>query len=183
MNLRRDQHGDAADRSGNPVNPVIPSKTVARLNVLALDMASATGFAALKGGNLFSGTWRNPASHAREPGRFFREFHDWLIEAQRWYAPEIVAWEFTPPARGIAATMIHVGMVTRVQEWAWRNDLRTMDIYPGTLKKFITGRGNAEKEDVREFMRERWNKPCLEDLDESDALAVLAWAVSQKGKR
>jgi Holliday junction resolvasome RuvABC endonuclease subunit len=151
-------------------------------NVLALDMATRSGFAALKDGHLFSGAWENPICYSHSPGPFFSAWRTYLAQAHRWYEPEIVAWEFTPPARGISATMIHVGMLTRVQEWAWRNEMTTMSIYPTTLKKFTIGSGRAEKSEMVAAMRKRWKLPRLKDEDEADALAVLAWAVTQKEK-
>ena len=55
-------------------------------------------------------------------------------------------------------------------------------IVPTQLKKHATGSGRAEKGDVIRFMRQRWPGQLLTDNDnQADALAVLAWAIDNKG--
>jgi hypothetical protein len=148
------------------------------MNVLALDMATRTGFSALKGGRLFSGVWENPHRCGGSPGAFFAAWRAWLADAGRWYEPQIVAFEFTA-GHSRACNMVAYGMASRVYEWAWARQIETAHVAPNTLKKFITGHGRAEKEEVREIMRKRWKLPRLMNLDESDALAVLNWAVEK----
>ncbi|MGD1001052.1 MAG: crossover junction endodeoxyribonuclease RuvC [Candidatus Brocadiia bacterium] len=96
---------------------------------------------------------------------------------KQWHEPQLVAYEFTPRGASTNAMLIHFGLVTRLEEWAYRMEARTAFIYPSQLKKLVTGRGDAEKEEVRDVMRKRWKIPKLTSLDESDAVAVLTWAL------
>lgn len=149
------------------------------MNVLAFDLGTHVGFAALHDGRLTSGAWANPARYCESPGRFFVCFRTWLADMAMWHHPEIVVWEFTPHCASINATVIHFGLVTRVQEWAYRQEARTAFVHPNTLKKFTTGNGRAEKPDMIAAMRKRWKLPKLTDNDEADALAVLSFALDR----
>ena len=49
----------------------------------------------------------------------------------------------------------------------------------GTIKRFITGRGNADKAAVMSAVRERGYSPA--DDNEADAIAILLWALETRG--
>ena len=51
----------------------------------------------------------------------------------------------------------------------------------GTIKRFATGRGNADKAAVIAAMQARGFRPA--DDNEADALALLLWATSSTGGR
>ena len=148
------------------------------MNVLAFDLGSHVGWAALHEGRLQSGAWDNPARYADCPGRFFTCFRTWLADMAMWHRPDLVGWEFTPHGASIHATVIHFGLVTRVQECAYRMEAQTAFIYPSSLKKFTTGDGRAEKPAMIAAMRKRW-KWKGSNPDDADALAVLAWVIEK----
>ena len=146
------------------------------MNILALDTATHTGYAYMKSGAAFSGVWKNSVRHVDSPGRFFRNFGDWLVDMRRWCQPEVVAFEMPHPHSGHSAAVAY-GMIAHVLVWACRHDMRVMRVAPNTLKKFTTGNGRADKLAMIRAMRKRWNLPRLNDDDQADALAVLAWAL------
>ena len=49
----------------------------------------------------------------------------------------------------------------------------------GTIKRFATGKGNADKAAVIDAMRARGFAP--RDDNEADALAILIWAIETRG--
>ena len=49
----------------------------------------------------------------------------------------------------------------------------------GTIKRHVTGRGNADKQAVLRAIRERGF--ALNDDNEADALALLLWAIETRG--
>jgi Holliday junction resolvasome RuvABC endonuclease subunit len=49
----------------------------------------------------------------------------------------------------------------------------------GTIKRFIAGKGNADKKAVIEAVRARGFRP--NDDNEADAIAILLWAVETHG--
>lgn len=148
------------------------------MNILALDLATTTGWAALKGERVESGVWKNPTRHCDGPGEFFHAFNAWLLDMKRWHAPAMVAFEMTHPHSG-KAQMVSYGLISRVQEWAYDHDLPLLSVYPNTLKKFMTGDGHAFKETMIEAIAKRWGMQVSDD-NQADALGVLAWALKQR---
>jgi len=49
----------------------------------------------------------------------------------------------------------------------------------GTIKRFATGKGNANKAAMMEAARKRGFSPT--DDNEADAIAILLWAVETRG--
>ena len=49
----------------------------------------------------------------------------------------------------------------------------------GTIKRHITGKGNADKQEVIAAVRERGFSPA--DDNEADAIALLLWAIETHG--
>ena len=49
----------------------------------------------------------------------------------------------------------------------------------GTIKRFIAGKGNADKTAVIEAVRARGFNPA--DDNEADAIAILLWAIDTNG--
>jgi len=49
----------------------------------------------------------------------------------------------------------------------------------GTIKRHVTGRGNADKATVIEAVRARGYSPA--DDNEADAIAILLWALETRG--
>ena len=49
----------------------------------------------------------------------------------------------------------------------------------GTIKRFATGRGNADKAAMVAAMKARGFNPA--DDNEADALAILLWAIETRG--
>ena len=49
----------------------------------------------------------------------------------------------------------------------------------GTIKRFITGKGNADKQAVIAAVKERGFSPA--DDNEADAIAILLWALATRG--
>jgi Holliday junction resolvasome RuvABC endonuclease subunit len=49
----------------------------------------------------------------------------------------------------------------------------------GTIKRHITGKGNADKQAVIAAVRERGFSPA--DDNEADAIAILLWAIDTRG--
>lgn len=148
------------------------------MNIIALDLASKVGWASLRDDKLEVGTWKNPTQYSASPGAFMAAFVDWFADMNRWQEMEVVAYEMSAHHRTPIQSLIAHGLITRVQEWAYRHDVKQLHVWPNTLKKFATGNGNCGKDQVIVAMRKRWNWHG-KDADEADALAVLTWAVHQ----
>ena len=58
--------------------------------------------------------------------------------------------------------------------WAEHHDVPYQGVPVGTIKRFITGKGNANKQAVIEAIQARGFEPA--DDNEADAIAILLWA-------
>ena len=63
--------------------------------------------------------------------------------------------------------------------WAELRGIPYEGVPVGTIKRFATGKGNANKAAMIEAIRQRGFSP--EDDNEADALALLLWALDTKG--
>lgn len=74
------------------------------------------------------------------------------------------------------------GSATRDLAGLWWLIIRALDQYdmplgvvaPGTLKRWATGNGNADKRDIAAAMSQRWPGTTFRNTDEADALALAS---------
>lgn len=146
------------------------------MHILALDLATKTGFAcgdgdvpALYGTNNYKQT-RFVSSDMR-----FVEFETWL--GRFWVATgfDMVAFEEVNHHSGVAAAHMYAGFKTTMASWALRRGIPYRGWGVGEVKKAWTGKGNAKKEDMIAEAVRRGFKP--EDDNAADALAV--WHIAK----
>lgn len=176
-----------------------------RLGILALDMATSTGWALHdRNGYVTSGVQKFELGRGESPGMRFLRFRAWLREMKgiglctcrvgglcSCYAVDVIAYE-RAHHRGGAATALCVGLVTVMLEEAARLGIEVAPVHTATLKKHATGKGNAGKDDMVRAAVRRWGPeleaqkgsegPLPED-DEADALCILAWALDEVGQK
>jgi hypothetical protein len=149
--------------------------------VLALDLGTTTGWALrTAGGQIASGT----ASF--RPGRFdgggmrYLRFANWLAELERLSGPITAIW-FEEVRRHAGTDAAHVfgGLMATLTSWAELRGVPYGGVPVGTIKKFATGRGNADKAAMIAAVRARGYHPA--DDNEADALALLLWAIETAG--
>ena len=151
------------------------------MKILALDLGTRTGWAVGEGvdGHRESGVQLFELRRGDSPGMRYIAFNAWLERLWGDLAPTLVVYEQTVPTTtrfaGAATRELASGFATRVQEWAARHQIEHTAVWPGTLKKFTTGKGNAKKGEMIEAARKRW-APWLRDDNETDAIALLEYA-------
>lgn len=150
-------------------------------NILGLDLGTTCGFAAVKDGHLFSGSWVNPVTHAESPGAYFDGFARWLPELRQWYQPQVVVVEMVY-AHSNDWALAYGGMLALVRRWAYRQQIAQAYVAANTLKKFATGHGKCGKDEMVKSMRARWGWRGSDD-NEADALALIAWATENVKER
>ena len=161
----------AALAAGAPPPPVI----------LALDLGTTTGWA-LRGsdGLITSGTV------GFRPGRFdgggmrYLRFANWLAELARLSGPIAAIW-FEAVRRHTATDAAHVygGLMATLTAWAERSGVPYEGVPVGSIKRHVTGKGNADKTAVIAAVQALGFKPA--DDNEADALALLLWAIETDG--
>lgn len=155
--------------------------------LLTLDTGKNTGWAIrTREGKILSGKAMFPTHSGDTWGWIFRRYRAWLIRLLNEHNPSMIAYE-TPHHRGGPSTRALVGFVSHLQEVFCTR--RIYSIHTLTLKKYVTGYGRAEKEEMMEAVGKRFphfrkklraNDELEEKLDdESDALATLQWLMGE----
>ncbi|MBI5121317.1 MAG: hypothetical protein HZA67_09950 [Rhodospirillales bacterium] len=149
--------------------------------ILTLDLGTTTGWAVrLADGIIVSGTV------AFKPGRYegggirFLRFHSWLEEMLR-QAPALSAVYFEEVRRhaGTDAAHIYGGFLAHLSAWCEQKHIPYQGVPVATIKRHVTGKGNADKKAVIDSVKSRGFNPV--DDNEADAIALLLWSIDTAG--
>ena len=148
------------------------------MKILAIDCGKTTGWAAYSNGIVESGTCDFSPKRGESRGMMYFRFRKWLeemlIKMSITKSGGLVIYEM-PHHRGGAATEILYGMVTRIQEECERRGVNYTSLHSATLKKFATGKGNADKAFVLEAAYKKFGNE-ITDHNEADALFLAEYA-------
>jgi crossover junction endodeoxyribonuclease RuvC len=150
--------------------------------ILALDLGTATGWALRVDGRLESGVEDFALVRGESPGMRYVNFNRWLslvtapiLDAAGDGRLGLLAYE-QAHHRGGAATEVLAGLTTRVQEYCARFQLNHVAVHTASLKKWVTGKGNADKAMMAHAIHRRGWLPAAESArtaDELDAIGLL----------
>ena len=161
--------------------PETPMPTEPARAILALDLGTTTGWA-LRGhdGLITSGT----ASF--KPGRFdgggmrYLRFTNWLTELDRLSGPIATIWfEEVRRHAGTDASHVYGGLMASLTSWGELRGVPYEGVPVGTIKRHVTGKGNANKQAMIDAARALGFSPA--DDNEADAIAILLWAIETRG--
>jgi Holliday junction resolvasome RuvABC endonuclease subunit len=141
--------------------------------ILTLDLGTTTGWALInKNEIIMSGTTSFNNRRFDGGGMRFMRFMRWLDETLVLLG-EIDSVYFEEVRRHIGMDAAHVygGFMASLTAWCESHNIPYEGIPVGTIKKFITGKGNAGKQAVIAAVEARGHKP--EDNNEADAIALL----------
>lgn len=156
---------------------------VATQAVLALDLGTSTGWALrTRDDHITSGTITFKSSRFEGGGMRYLRFHGWLREMLDLAGPiDRIVFEEVRRHMGTDAAHVFGGLLATLTSWAELNSIPYEGVPVGTIKRFATGKGNADKAAVIAAMQARGFHPA--DDNEADALALLLWATSSTGGR
>ena len=139
---------------------------------LALDLGTTTGFAYSSArGCIFSGAWDFKPKKYENRGMRFIRFHNELDTLHK-QSPITMLWfEAVRRHLGTDAAHIYGGLLAKVEEWCEINGVPYEGVAVATIKKFWTGKGNANKEAMVAEAVRRGYEPDTDD--EADAIALL----------
>ncbi|WP_245584082.1 hypothetical protein [Rubritepida flocculans] len=172
----------AAHASGPQITAPLP--VALRLHaVLALDLGTTTGWA-LRGrdGGITSGTMTFRPGRFEGGGMRFLRFRAWLTEVAD-LSGGLARIAFEEVRRHVSTDSSHVyaGFLATLTAWCEQAGIAYEGVPVGTIKRFATGRGNADKAAMVAAMRARGFAPT--DDNEADAIALLLWATESSGGR
>jgi Holliday junction resolvasome RuvABC endonuclease subunit len=149
--------------------------------ILALDLATQTGWAYRANGQLISGVQDFGLSRGESVGMRYIKFVGWLMRTIAMIDIDLIYYE-QAHQRGGAATEVCHGFVTHLQSFCADKKLDQTPIHSQTLKKFTTGNGRANKEDMVRAINSKIDyHRIIEDHNEADAIALLLYAEHELG--
>jgi len=172
----------AAHASGPQITAPLPV-ALRHHAVLALDLGTTTGWA-LRGrdGGIASGTMTFRPGRFEGGGMRFLRFRAWLTEVAD-LSGGLARIAFEEVRRHVSTDSSHVyaGFLATLTAWCEQAGIAYEGVPVGTIKRFATGRGNADKAAMVAAMRARGFAPT--DDNEADAIALLLWATESSGGR
>ena len=148
--------------------------------ILALDLGTATGWAFRDpDGAVTSGTMSFRADRFSGGGMRFLRFKHWLTEVKNTAGGiDAVYLEEVRRHAGTSASQIYGGWLAILTAWCEHHGIPYQGVPVGTIKRHVTGKGNASKDAVIEAVRARGFAPA--DDNEADAIALLLWAIESR---
>ncbi|MBX6747431.1 MAG: hypothetical protein IRY87_35830 [Acetobacteraceae bacterium] len=151
--------------------------------VLALDLGTTTGWA-LRGqdGGITSGTMTFRPGRFEGGGMRFLRFRGWLDEVAT-LSGGLARIAFEEVRRHVSTDSSHAygGFLAHLSAWCEERAVAYEGVPVGTIKRFATGKGNADKAAMIAAVRARGFTPA--DDNEADAIALLLWATEGRGGR
>ena len=151
------------------------------LKILALDLGTKTGWAVcLPDRTITSGIAEFKNDRWQGGGMRFLRFKKWLTEVKQMAGGlDAVFIEEVRRHAGVDAAHVYGGFLAHVTAWCEHHAIPYEAVPVGTIKRHATGKGNANKETMIEAARKRGFEPA--DDNEADALAILDWAMVNRG--
>lgn len=143
------------------------------MKILALDCATNTGWAIRSGSKVIHGTQVFDLKRGESQGMRWIRFRSWLAEMLRNESFTVIAYE-QAHHRGGAATQVGVGFAIHIQTFCAERGIEHTDFHTGMIKKFATGKGNADKSEMIIKARELGYSP--KNDNEADAIHILLLA-------
>lgn len=142
------------------------------MGILALDLATKTGWAHMpSAGMIQSGVWDFRPKRFEGGGMRYVRFQALLRELHRAEPIKTIYFEEVRRHIGTDAAHIYGGLLAHLSAWCDQEEVPYSGVPVGTIKKWATGKGNANKAAMVEAMVARGFLP--DDDNEADALAIL----------
>lgn len=150
------------------------------LAILTLDLGTKTGWALRSSDRLVtSGTAEFKHDRYQGGGMRFLKFKQWLNQMLL-AVDQIDAIYFEEVRRhlGVDAAHAYGGFLAHLTAWCEQHGIAYEGVPVGTIKRHVTGKGNANKAKVIQAVRLLGY--CPTDDNETDALALLHWVIDTR---
>ena len=143
------------------------------MTTLALDLGTHTGFALRVDahGTTISGTWDFSTKRHEDAGMRFVRFRDQLMRMRTNNGVDKIYFEEVRRHLGTSAAHIYGGFVAILKAFCADFEVSYESVPVGEIKKYWTGKGNADKAAMIAEAVRRGYEPV--DDNEADALALL----------
>ena len=147
------------------------------MKLLALDLGTVCGFAIFKDGKFISGT-RKLGTYKEKFGARFHEFRTWLLNIIAKHNIEAVYFERVFGHKGVEAAHCYRGFLYMLASVCFQQDIPCISFSVQAIKKFMTGKGNATKDEMIAAARQKGFN--AETDDEADAIAIMLLAIEDQ---
>ncbi|WP_353275765.1 crossover junction endodeoxyribonuclease RuvC [Wolbachia endosymbiont (group A) of Pipizella viduata] len=144
------------------------------MSILTLDLGKQTGWAILTDGVIQSGSENFHGSRFSGGGMTFLKFRSWLNSMKKKFGT--VYFEEVRRHLGTDAAHCYGGFLAHLTAWCEESNIPYQGVPVKTIKRFITGKGNASKGEVIEAVKGKGFFP--QDDNEADALALMFYIMS-----
>ena len=145
--------------------------------ILALDLGTTTGMAATNHfGLIVSGSIKFTPKKKDHPALRWHNFRDWLSDAMESHNPSVVYYEEVMRHVGTRAAHMYGAFQAFLELSCYSRGIEICPVAVGTIKKFATGKGNADKAAM--IQAARAGGYDVADDNEADALHLLRYAIS-----
>ena len=142
--------------------------------ILAVDLGTTTGWAIKNEYGITSGSVSFKQDRFCGGGMRYLNFQRWLGNLPK---VDVVYFEEVRRHLGVDAAHAYGGFLSTLTLWCEMHQIPYQGIPVGTIKRFITGKGNASKLEVLEVIKALGYRPI--DDNEADALALLHLAMQK----
>ena len=143
--------------------------------ILALDLGTTTGWAARADGRVVSGVADFRPGRFEGGGMRYLRFRRFLTELKTTLGGiDEIAFEEVRRHQGVDAAHAYGGFMATLTAWCEHHEIPYAGVPVATIKRHITGKGNANKPEMIAAIQALGFKPA--DDNEADAIAILLWS-------
>ena len=146
------------------------------MNILAIDPGTHCGYAKSP---IESGTWDLSVKRHEGGGMRFFRLRNYLNEVCS--DIDLLVYEEVHRHAGTEAAHIYGGIVAIIQEHCEMHQINYQGLPVGTIKKYATGKGNANKDSMVNAAKAKWQDIDIVDDNQADALWIWDWAQNEYG--
>ena len=149
--------------------------------MLALDLGTTTGWALRSADRtVVSGTMSFRPSRYDGGGMRYVRFRGWLDQLDEGVG-SLTEIYFEEVRRHVGTDAAHLygGFLATLSAWSEQRGIAYQGVPVGTIKRHVTGKGNADKAAMIAAVQAKGFEPA--DDNEVDAIALLLWAIETRG--
>ena len=148
--------------------------------ILALDLGTQMGWALWQVAGIASGSVSFAVNKRAGFGVRFLNFQRWLLRMLSQHHVDMVVFEAVYNHAGTYAAHVYGGFAAQLAAVCEERQIPYRGFGVKTIKKFITGNGNANKQDVINAVQTRSYRPIDDNEADAIALLLLAWNIFVK---
>lgn len=146
---------------------------------LAIDPGTKCGWAICVNGVYTAGTWKLGGRKSDGAGMRYMRLRKSLERILGEFEIFEVAYEEVRRHLGTDAAHVYGGIIAILTTWCEEKRIPYLGVPVGTIKKFATGKGNANKDAMVEAARREFVHVSVDDDNQADALWILRYLETQ----